>query len=113
MTFGKNITMTLLDQLWVMLVDGGSRIRHLIFGYYKSRDGTRLQVKWDGWFLSAIIDSNDDAHGLHDQDYIHRDNKLKNPLDSHTRILHFGVGVGGWGMLLSIHWVCIQQICIG
>ena len=57
---------------------------------YRKQEGVRLNVNWEGWLLSAGIDSNGDAYGLHDQDYIHNGKKLINPLDSRVWDLILG-----------------------
>ena len=35
---------------------------------------SRFSIPWDGWLLSARLDSNNRIHGLHDQDFIHNGN---------------------------------------
>lgn len=57
---------------------------------YRTKEGSRLDVGWDGWLLSASMNSEGDAFGLHDQDYIHNGKKLINPLLSSVRCLQLG-----------------------
>ena len=42
---------------------------------YRKQEGVRLNVNWEGWLLSVGIDSDGDAYGLHDQNYIHNGKK--------------------------------------
>lgn len=57
---------------------------------YRSKEGERLSVEWEGWFLTASLNENSNAFGLHDQDYIHNGKKLIKPLLSFVRCLQFG-----------------------
>ena len=70
--------------------DGDSRRRQLMLADYKSTDGQRLKVDWPGWVFSAELDSNGNAMGLHDQDFIHNGKKLINPIDSPVRTPQLG-----------------------
>ena len=70
--------------------DGDSRRRQLMLQDYRSKVGMRLSVNWEGWTLTASLDQNGDASGLHDQDYIHNGKKLINPLLSAVRVLQLG-----------------------
>ena len=67
--------------------DGDSRRRQLILSDYRSQEGTRLRVDWDGWLLTSSLNKHGDASGLHDQDWIHNGKKLINPLDSPVKTL--------------------------
>jgi hypothetical protein len=70
--------------------DGDSRRRQLMLADYKSTDGQHLKVDWPGWVFSAELDSNGNAMGLHDQDFIHNGKKLINPIDSPVRTPQLG-----------------------
>jgi len=70
--------------------DGDSRRRQLMLSDYRSQEGTRLRVEWDGWLLTASLNEHGDASGLHDQDWIHNGKKLINPLDSSVKTLQLG-----------------------
>jgi hypothetical protein len=70
--------------------DGDSRRRQLMLADFKSIEGNRLDIGWEGWMISASLDENGDAKGLHDQDYLHNGKKLINPLLSAARILQLG-----------------------
>ena len=39
-----------------------------------------MDLVWDGWLFTTSLNSNGDAFGLRDQDYIHNGKKLINPL---------------------------------
>jgi len=43
---------------------------------YKSQEGCRLELDWDGWIFTASLNSDEDAFGLHDQDCIYNSKKL-------------------------------------
>lgn len=70
--------------------DGDSRRRQLMLADFKSIEGNRLDIGWEGWMFSASLDENGNAKGLHDQDYLHNGKKLINPLLSAARILQLG-----------------------
>ena len=57
---------------------------------YKSREGTRFTIDWEGWLLTASVDKKGICSGLHDQDWIHNGKKLVNPLDSPVKTLQLG-----------------------
>lgn len=67
---------------------------------FRSSEGLRLSVDWEGWVFTLAMNGAAEATGLHDQDYIHNGKKLINPLDSKVRTLRLGAD-------LAIH----QQIC--
>ena len=46
--------------------DGDSRRRQLMLQDYRSTEGCRLDLGWDGWLFTASLNSNGDAFGLHD-----------------------------------------------
>ena len=73
--------------------DGDSRRRQLMLHDYRTKEGSRLDVGWDGWLLSASMNSEGDAFGLHDQDYVHNGKKMINPLLSSVRCLQLGEDV--------------------
>ena len=60
--------------------DSDSRRRQLMLQDYRSCEGSRLDLDWDGWLFITSLNSVGDAFRLHDQDYIHNGNKLINPL---------------------------------
>ena len=70
--------------------DGDSRRRQLMLSDYRSQEGTRLRVDWDGWLLTASLNEHGEATGLHDQDWISNGKKLVNPLDSPVKTLQLG-----------------------
>ena len=70
--------------------DGDSRRRQLMLHDYRNEAGNRLSVGWEGWFLTASLNAEGDAFGLHDQDYIHNGKKLINPLLSSVWCLQLG-----------------------
>lgn len=45
--------------------DGDSRRRQLMLQDYKGTLGSRLKIDWEGWILSASLDSMGNALGLH------------------------------------------------
>ena len=67
--------------------DGDSRRRQLMLHDYRNEAGNRLSVGWEGWFLTASLNAEGNAFGLHNQDYIHNGKKLTNPLLSSLRCL--------------------------
>jgi hypothetical protein len=71
--------------------NGDSRRRKVMLVDYLSDSGERYRIPWDGWLMSACIDSEDRVLGFHDQDYVHNDKKLINPLDSPVWILQLVV----------------------
>src|SRR5450759_4435948 len=87
--------------------DGDARRRKLMIADYTGQGiiGRRQNLEWGGWVLSHSVHTMDGftyAYGLHDQDYIHNDKKLVNPLDSVTRTLQMGTGVAELGHLVTI-----------
>ena len=59
--------------------DGDSRIRQIMLKDYSSTSVLRYQIPWEGWRLIGLYNGCN-LIGLHDQDYIHNDKKLVNPL---------------------------------
>ena len=55
--------------------DGDSRRHQLMLAEYKSTDRQQLHVEWPGWIFSNKLDSDGNASGLHDQDFIHNGKK--------------------------------------
>ena len=70
--------------------DGDNGRRQLMLHDYRNEAGNRLSVGWEGWFLTASLNAESDAFGLHDQDYIHNGMKLINPLLSSVQCLQLG-----------------------
>ena len=73
--------------------DGDSRRRLLMLADYKSQEGSRFKLDWEGWLLSGSLQESGEVQGLHDQDWIHNGKKLVNPLDSSVRVLQLGTDV--------------------
>jgi hypothetical protein len=55
-----------------------------------SKVGSRYELPWEGFVLSASVVHSGSVSGLHDQDFIHNGKKLINPLDSLVRVLQLG-----------------------
>lgn len=70
--------------------DGDSRQRKLMLQDYTFDKGHRLSIPWKGWPFTACVASNGSITGFHDQDYIHNEKKLINPLDSALQRLVLG-----------------------
>ena len=60
---------------------------------YRTKEGSRLDVGWDGWLLSASMNSEGGAFGLHNQCYIHNGDILIDPLLSSFRSMQLGGAV--------------------
>jgi hypothetical protein len=54
---------------------------------YTSKVGSRYELPWEGFVLSASVVDSGSVSGLHDQDFIHNGKKLNNPLDSPVHVL--------------------------
>ena len=50
-------------------------------------------MDWPEWVFTATLDYDDNATGLHDQDFIHNGKKFINPMDSIVRMLQLGCDV--------------------
>lgn len=75
--------------------DGDSRRRKLMLEDYngKGTGAQKVNLGWDGWLLAHSMTtgaSKRHAFGIHDQDYIHNQKKLVNPLDHCRRKLRLG-----------------------
>lgn len=57
---------------------------------FTSHAWSRYTIPWEGFALSASIDSSGVVHGLHDQDFVHNGKKLVNPLNSSMKFLQLG-----------------------
>lgn len=86
----KNECVDIVGPIGGHVSDGDSRRRQLMLQDYKGTVGSQLKIDWEGWILSASLDSMGNALGLHDQDYIHNRKKLIYPLDSPVRTFYLG-----------------------